>query len=62
MKISNIIKDFANVYNTKKMMKLANKTLIKKNQNLIFVIDALNLTFITRRVRFLILKNEIFTQ
>ena len=64
MKISNIIKNFANVYNIKKTMKLASKTLIiiKKNQNLIFVIDALNLTFVTRRIRFLILKDEIFTQ
>ena len=43
-------------------MKLANKTLIKKNQNLIFIVDVLNLTFIKRRVRFLMLKNEIFTQ
>ena len=30
VKISNIIKDFANVYNIKRAMKLANKTLIKK--------------------------------
>ena len=27
-----------------------------------FIVDVLNLTFVTRRVRFLILKNEIFTQ
>ena len=61
-KISNIIKNFANVYNMKRMMKFVNKTLIKKNQNLIFIVNALNLTFIKRRVRFLMLKNEIFTQ
>ena len=42
-------------------MKLADKTLIKKNQNLMFIVDALSLTFIKRRVRFLMLKNEIFT-
>ena len=30
VKISSIIKDFINVYNTKKTMKFANKTLIKK--------------------------------
>ena len=40
-------------------MKFVNKTLIKKNQSLIFVVDALNLTFIKKRVRFLMLKNEI---
>ena len=60
-KISNIIKNFANVYNIKRIMKLANKTLIKKNQNLILVVNALNLTFIKRRIRSLMLKNEIFT-
>ena len=43
-------------------MKFANKTLIKKNQNLMFIVDALNLNFVTRRIRFLILKDEIFTQ
>ena len=32
MKVSGIIKNFANVYNIKKAIKLANKTLIKKSK------------------------------
>ena len=62
VKISNIIKNLANVYNIKKTIKFANKTLIKKNQDLMLIVDALNLIFIERRIRALILKDKIFTQ